>query len=139
MRRAVIERPSSGRRPARRLRHRSALALAAGTATQLTNVVDAIVSTVTHPGVQRITEFAGPVFPWFVAGCTLAFGGLLILGGGESDSLGRRLLVAFHEIYQRALADGLGGGFLVAAGEALIAAMVSPDPEPGLADPLGQE
>jgi hypothetical protein len=125
----VNERPSGRRSPARRLSRRSVLALAAGTVTQLTNVVDAIAATVTHPEVQRATAFLGPVLPWSLTGCAVVLGGLLILGGRSGDSLGRRCVAVSHELYQRALADGVDGGFLVAACEALIGIVVAPNDE----------
>lgn len=133
MSRTVIKRPSSGRSPARRLSRRSALALAAGTATQLTNAVDALVATVTHPEVQRATAFFGPMLPWFLTGIALVFGGVLIFGGRSGDSFGRRFIAVSHELYQRALADGVDGEFLVTACESLVGIVVAPKVDPTVA------
>ena len=133
----VIERPRSRRVSAGRLSRRSAMALAVGASVHLTNVIDAIVATVTHPVVQRATGFVGPVLPWLLAGGGAVFAGLLFRGERRGDSFGRRLMVALRDLYQRAVADGLDVGFIVAAFETLLEVAAAPDAEP--ASPAGGE
>jgi EmrB/QacA subfamily drug resistance transporter len=72
-------------------RHRHlGLALAVIGATQLMVVLDASIVNVALPSIQRALNFSAANLIWVVNGYTLAFGGLLLLGGRTGDLFGRR-------------------------------------------------
>jgi MFS family permease len=53
-------------------------------------VLDATIVNVALPHIQGALGFSGTGLEWVVNGYTLAFGGLLLLGGRAGDILGRR-------------------------------------------------
>src|ERR1700685_3674881 len=57
---------------------------------QLMVVLDATIVNVALPHIQNALGFSGTGLEWIVNGYTLAFGGLLLLGGRAGDILGRR-------------------------------------------------
>jgi EmrB/QacA subfamily drug resistance transporter len=57
---------------------------------QLMVVLDATIVNVALPHIQNALGFSGTGLEWVVNGYTLAFGGLLLLGGRAGDILGRR-------------------------------------------------
>jgi EmrB/QacA subfamily drug resistance transporter len=60
-----------------------------GTA-QLMVVLDASIVNVALPSIQRALHFGGANLEWVINAYTLAFGGLLLLGGRTGDLFGRR-------------------------------------------------
>ncbi|MFD0690629.1 MFS transporter [Actinomadura fibrosa] len=94
-----------------------ALALLAGC--QLVLVVDASIVNIALPSVQRGLGFTDAGLSWVVNAYTLAFGGLLLLGGRAGDLLGhRRVFAAGVAVFTAAsLAGGLAAtpGWLLAA------------------------
>jgi EmrB/QacA subfamily drug resistance transporter len=88
---------------------------------QLMIVLDASIVTIALPSIQTALDFSGANLAWVVNGYTLAFGGLLLLGGRAGDLFGRRR-VFIAGILLFTVASLLGG---FAQGEAsLIAARV---------------
>lgn len=72
-------------------RHRHlGLALAVIGTAQLMVVLDASIVNVALPSIQRALHFSKGNLIWVVDGYTLAFGGLLLLGGRTGDLFGRR-------------------------------------------------
>jgi EmrB/QacA subfamily drug resistance transporter len=69
---------------------RLAAALVVISAAQLMVVLDATIITVALPSIQRALHFSPANLEWVISGYTLAFGGLLLLGGRLGDVLGRR-------------------------------------------------
>ena len=69
---------------------RLGLALAVIAAAQLMVVLDATIVNVALPNIQNALHFSGSNLEWVVNAYTLAFGGLLLLGGRSGDLLGRR-------------------------------------------------
>ena len=69
---------------------RLAAALVVISAAQLMVVLDATIITVALPSIQRALRFSPANLEWVISGYTLAFGGLLLLGGRLGDVLGRR-------------------------------------------------
>src|SRR5262245_22253852 len=69
---------------------RLGLALLVIAAAQLMVVLDATIVNVALPHIQRALGFSGSGLEWVVNAYTLAFGGLLLLGGRAGDLLGRR-------------------------------------------------
>jgi MFS family permease len=57
---------------------------------QLMVVLDATVVNVALPHIQAALRFSGSGLEWVINAYTLAFGGLLLLGGRAGDLLGRR-------------------------------------------------
>ena len=53
-------------------------------------VLDATIVNVALPSIQRALHFSGANLEWVISGYTLAFGGLLLLGGRLGDVFGRR-------------------------------------------------
>ena len=107
----AVDRPPAGRgelagapRP-----QRLGLALVVIAAAQLMVVLDATIVNVTLPHIQHALRFSGTNLEWVVNAYTLAFGGLLLLGGRSGDLLGRRR-VFITGIALFALAS-LAGGF----------------------------
>ena len=88
---------------------RLGLALLVIAAAQLMVVLDATIVNVALPHIQTALHFSGTNLEWVVNAYTLAFGGLLLLGGRSGDLLGRRrILMAGIALF--ALAS-LAGGF----------------------------
>ena len=95
--------PSSGA-PTRRL----GLALAVIATAQLMVVLDVTIVNVALPHIQRSLGFSGSNLEWVVNAYTLAFGGLMLLGGRSGDLLGRRRIF-IAGILLFSLASLLGG------------------------------
>src|ERR1700733_14752321 len=95
--------PRSGA-PARRL----GLALAVIATAQLMVVLDVTIVNVALPHIQRSLGFSGSNLEWVVNAYTLAFGGLMLLGGRSGDLLGRRRIF-IAGILLFSLASLLGG------------------------------
>ena len=83
-------RPAAGA-PPRRL----GLALAVIAAAQLMVMLDATIVNNALPHIQDALHFSGSGLEWVVNGYTLAFGGLMLLGGRSGDLLGRRRVFIF--------------------------------------------
>src|SRR5512132_169624 len=91
------------------VRPRLGLALAVIATAQLMVVLDATIVNVTLPHIQRSLGFSGSGLEWVVNAYTLAFGGLLLLGGRAGDLLGRRkVFIAGLLLFSAA---SLAGGF----------------------------
>ena len=69
---------------------RLGLALLVIATAQLMVVLDATIVNVALPHIQRALSFSGFGLEWVVNAYTLAFGGLMLLGGRAGDLLGRR-------------------------------------------------
>jgi EmrB/QacA subfamily drug resistance transporter len=95
--------PSSGA-PTRRL----GLALAVIATAQLMVVLDVTIVNVALPHIQTALGFSGSNLEWVVNAYTLAFGGLMLLGGRSGDLLGRRRIF-LAGILVFSLASLLGG------------------------------
>src|SRR5918993_3712936 len=99
--------------------HHPALALAVIAASQLMFVLDISIVNIALPQIQEALGFSTTSLSWVVNAYTLAFGGLLLLGGRAGDVLGRRR-VFITGILVFTLASFLGGlatssGWLLAA------------------------
>ncbi len=93
---------------------RLGLALVVIAAAQLMVVLDATIVNVALPHIQNALHFSGTNLEWVVNAYTLAFGGLLLLGGRMGDLLGRRrIFIAGIALF--ALAS-LAGGFATEPG-----------------------
>src|SRR5690242_7376460 len=57
---------------------------------QLMVVLDSTIANIAIPYIQHDLDFSTAATPWIITGYTLAFGGLLLLGGRLGDILGRR-------------------------------------------------
>jgi EmrB/QacA subfamily drug resistance transporter len=66
------------------------LALACISMAQMMVALDATIISIALPSAQRTLQISAPERQWVVTAYTLAFGGLLLLGGRLSDTLGRR-------------------------------------------------
>src|SRR5579863_5895798 len=75
---------------------------------QLMVVLDATIVNIALPSAQRALVFSNADRQWVVTAYSLAFGGLLLLGGRLSDLIGRRLMLIIGLI-GFALASALGG------------------------------
>ena len=116
--------PSSGA-PTRRL----GLALAVIATAQLMVVLDVTIVNVALPHIQQSLGFSGSNLEWIVNAYTLAFGGLMLLGGRSGDLLGRRrifvagiLLFSLASLLGRFATDQawlLGARFIQGAGAAM--------------------
>ncbi len=84
------------------------LALVLITAAQLMVVLDATVVNIALPHIQTTLNFSQQNLQWIVTGYTLAFGGLMLLGGRSGDLLGRRKMFIVG-VLLFSLASGLGG------------------------------
>jgi EmrB/QacA subfamily drug resistance transporter len=109
--------PRSGASP-RHTRH-PGISLAVIVACQLMVVLDATVVFVALPKIQQSLHFSATGLSWVSNAYSLAFGGLLLLGGRAGDVLGRRRVFA-SGIAVFTLASLLGGfatssGWLLAA------------------------
>ncbi len=71
------------------------LALAVIATAQLMVVLDATIVNVALPHIQNALHFSGTNLEWVINAYTLAFGGLLLLGGRSGDLLGRRRIFIF--------------------------------------------
>jgi EmrB/QacA subfamily drug resistance transporter len=117
----------TGRTPAR-----AGLVLAAACLCQLMVVLDISVVNVALPDIDRSLGFTPSSLSWVVSAYTLAFGGLLLLGGRIADLLGhRRTLLGALALF--GIASVLGGlartpGELIAAraAQGVVAAVLSP-------------
>src|ERR1700742_5156680 len=76
-------------RPPRHARH-PGISLAVIVACQLMVVLDATVVFVALPKIQHTLHFSATGLSWVTSAYSLAFGGLLLLGGRAGDVLGRR-------------------------------------------------
>src|SRR5215472_14922028 len=84
------------------------LALVVIATAQLMVVLDATIVNVALPHIQNALHFSGSNLEWVVNAYTLAFGGLLLLGGRSGDLLGRRRIFIFG-IALFSVASLLGG------------------------------
>ncbi len=71
------------------------IALAVITMAQLMVVLDATIVNIALPSLKADLGFSNANLPWVVNAYTLAFGGLLLLGGRMGDILGRRKVFMF--------------------------------------------
>src|SRR2546427_338723 len=67
-----------------------AIVLAVVLACQLMVGIDTTIVNIAMPDIQRELDFSQTGLAWVFNGYTLAFGGLLLLGGRAGDLLGRR-------------------------------------------------
>ncbi|WP_371676339.1 MFS transporter [Streptomyces sp. NBC_01276] len=95
--------PGAARRPGR-----PGVALAVIAACQLMVVLDATIVNIALPHIQTALSFSTTDLSWVISAYTLAFGGLLLLGGRAGDILGRRR-VFMTGILLFTLASLLGG------------------------------
>src|SRR5215210_1185491 len=108
------------------------LTLAVLALAQFMVVLDVTIVNVALPAIQSDLHFSADGLQWVVNAYTLAFGGLLLLGGRMSDLLGRRrvFLVGLGLFAAASLAGGLAtsSGMLVAvrAVQGVGAALLSP-------------
>ena len=107
------------------------LALAVLAVAQFMVVLDVTIVNVALPAIQNDLHFSVDGLQWVVNAYTLAFGGLLLLGGRVSDLLGRRMFMVGLALFASAsLAGGLAtsSGMLVAvrAVQGIGAALLSP-------------
>ena len=108
------------------------LALAVLALAQFMVVLDVTIVNVALPAIQADLGFSAEGLQWVVNGYTLAFGGLLLLGGRMSDILGRRrvFLIGLGLFAAASLAGGFAtsGAMLVAvrAIQGIGAALLSP-------------
>src|SRR5262245_46440696 len=70
--------------------HRRGLALAIIVTSQLMLIIDVTVMNVALPKIQTDLGFTRTGLSWVMSAYSLAFGGLLLLGGRAGDILGRR-------------------------------------------------
>jgi len=77
--------PPAGPAPSRRW-----LALACISVAQMMVALDATIISIALPSAQRTLQISAPERQWVITAYTLAFGGLLLLGGRLADTLGRR-------------------------------------------------
>jgi EmrB/QacA subfamily drug resistance transporter len=102
---AAADTRPGGAAPPRRL----GLALAVIATAQLMVVLDASIVNIALPHIQNALHFSGTNLEWVVNAYTLAFGGLLLLGGRSGDLLGRRrIFIAGILLFSLA---SLAGGF----------------------------
>jgi MFS family permease len=87
------------------------LALVLLGAAQFIVILDVTVVNVALPSIQADLGFALADLQWVVTAYTLAFGGLLLLGGRAADLLGRRrvFLTGLALFSAASLASGLAG------------------------------
>lgn len=113
-------------------RRRTGISLGIIVVCQLMLMLDMTIMNVALPAIQRGLEFSTSSLQWVISGYTLAFGGLLLLGGRVGDVLGRRrMFIAGLVVFT--VASLLGGlattaGWLVAtrAVQGVGAAMAAP-------------
>src|SRR5262249_45925228 len=82
---------------------------------QLVVILGATSVDIAPPPAQGALGFAHPDRPWVVAGSSLAFGGLLLLGGRLSDLVGRRrmLIIGLVGFGAASAVGGAATGFAV--------------------------
>jgi len=82
----------------------------------------------TSRGIQNALGFSDSNLAWVVNAYILMFGGLLLLGGGSGDLLGRRrIFITGMLIFAGAsLLGGFATGFLVTAAIGLLALIIAP-------------
>jgi len=86
---------------------------------QLMIILDATVVNIALPHIQTGLHFSATSLSWVLNGYTLAFGGLLLLGGRAGDILGRRrMFLAGIALFTVA---SLAGGLAPSAGVLLVA------------------
>jgi MFS family permease len=90
-------------------------------AAQLMVVLDGTIVNIALPAIQSDLDFSPANLPWVVNAYTLAFGGLLLLGGRSGDLLGRRKMFMIG-VGIFTLASFLGG--IAQSEELLLAARV---------------
>jgi EmrB/QacA subfamily drug resistance transporter len=113
-------------------RDTSGPALAIVTTCQLMLVVDATIVNIALPSIQRSLHLSPGSLSWVVTAYTLAFGGLLLLGGRAGDILGhRRVFLAGVALFTMA---SLVGG-LATSGDELLAARAAQGVGAALAAP----
>jgi EmrB/QacA subfamily drug resistance transporter len=101
---------------------RLGVALAVIATAQLMVVLDATIVNVALPHIQDALHFSGTNLEWVVNAYTLAFGGLLLLGGRSGDLLGRRrIFIAGILLFSVA---SLAGGFATDQAWLLIARVI---------------
>jgi EmrB/QacA subfamily drug resistance transporter len=115
---AAVGTPGATAAPPRRL----GLALAVIATAQLMVVLDATIVNVALPHIQDALHFSGSNLEWVVNAYTLAFGGLLLLGGRSGDLLGRRRIFMFG--IALFMLGSLAGGFATDQAFLLIARVV---------------
>src|SRR5579864_5972461 len=101
---------------------RLGLALVVIATAQLMVVLDATIVNVALPHIQDALHFSGSNLEWVVNAYTLAFGGLLLLGGRSGDLLGRRRIFIFG--IALFTLGSLAGGFATDQAFLLIARIV---------------
>jgi EmrB/QacA subfamily drug resistance transporter len=84
------------------------IALAIICIAQLMVVLDATIANIAIPYISEDLDFTAANRSWIITGYTLAFGGLLLLGGRAGDLLGRRRVFMFGLVVF-AVASLLGG------------------------------
>ncbi len=95
-------------------------------------ILDATITNVALPSIQRDLQFSAADLQWVINGYTLLFGGFLLLGGRAGDLVGRRrvFLIGLVLFSLASLLCGLAtsSGMLIAARglQGLGAAMISP-------------
>ena len=108
--------------PPTRRRDRRGLILAVVLCAQLMIVLDLTVVNIALPSIARGLHFSAPSLAWVLNAYSLAFGGLLLLGGRASDILGRRrMFLAGIAVFTAA---SLAGGFATSAAWLLAARAV---------------
>ncbi|MBK1785541.1 MFS transporter [Prauserella cavernicola] len=107
-------------------------ALAAIGLAQLLVIIDMTIMTIALPSAQRELGMSDATRQWAITGYTVAFGGLLLLGGRLADRLGRKNTLLVGAI-GFALASAIGGAatsptMLIAAraGQGVFAAILAP-------------
>jgi EmrB/QacA subfamily drug resistance transporter len=111
--------PAAATRVDARRGHRPGLALAVIVAGQLMLVLDGTIVNIALPHIKERLGFSATGLSWVLNAYTLAFGGLLLLGGRAGDILGRRrVLVGGIALFTVA---SLLGGFATAPGWLLAA------------------
>jgi EmrB/QacA subfamily drug resistance transporter len=108
------------------------VALAFVAVAQLMIALDATIVSIALPAAQAALRFSDADRQWVITAYTLAFGGLLLLGGRVADNLGRKRAFLFG-LVGFALASGIAGaaptfGVLVAAraAQGVFAAVLAP-------------
>src|SRR4029077_4237532 len=84
------------------------LALVVISMAQLMLVLDELIVNTALPHIQQGLHFSGTGLEWVVTGYAVTFGGLLILGAGAGDILGRRRMFSAGILFFT-LASLLGG------------------------------
>jgi EmrB/QacA subfamily drug resistance transporter len=108
------------------------LGLACISVAQLMVALDATIINIALPSAQRVLSISDPQRQWVVTAYTLAFGGLVILGGRVADTIGRRraFLIGLAGFAAASAAGGAAPDFaaLVAAraAQGACAAMLAP-------------